>query len=205
MILIIDNYDSFVFNLAHYIHMAGAQVRVVRNDALSVDEALAMGADGIVLSPGPGRPEDAGICVEVARRAGDIPVLGVCLGHQAIGAAMGGKIVSAREIVHGKVSPITTQRTSVFSGLPKGFGVTRYHSLAIDRDTLPDVLRVTAETQDGEIMGVAHTQRPVHGVQFHPESIASDHGHGLIEAFVDMTRAMGNAGAPASSPAPGSV
>lgn len=189
MILVIDNYDSFVFNLAHYIHQAGGAAQVVRNDELSVEEALTSGADGVLLSPGPARPENAGICVDVVKNApADLPILGVCLGHQAIGAAFGATITTAEHILHGKTSPIETTGEGLFGDIPQRLTVTRYHSLVIDPATVPDDLRVTATADDGAIMGVSHTDRPWHGVQFHPESIASEHGHALIAAFVALTQ-----------------
>ena len=186
MLLIIDNYDSFTFNLVHYFQELGAATRVIRNDAMSAAEALALGADGIVLSPGPCDPDRAGICLDVLRQApADLPVLGVCLGHQAMGQVYGGKVVQAREIMHGKTSPITHDGTGVFAGLPSPFLATRYHSLAVD---LPETneLVVNARTADGEIMGLRHRTRPVHGVQFHPESIASEHGHAILKNFLDQ-------------------
>lgn len=186
MLLIIDNYDSFTFNLVHYFQELGAATRVIRNDAMSAAEALALGAEGIVLSPGPCDPDRAGICLDVLQQApADLPVLGVCLGHQAMGQVYGGKVVQAREIMHGKTSPITHDGTGVFAGLPSPFLATRYHSLAVD---LPETseLVVNARTADGEIMGLRHRTRPVHGVQFHPESIASEHGHAILKNFLDQ-------------------
>jgi anthranilate synthase component 2 len=187
MLLVVDNYDSFVFNLVHYVEQLGARTHVVRNDALSVEDALALAPQAVLLSPGPCTPAEAGICVDLIKTApADLPILGVCLGHQAIGAALGGRIVSAKEIRHGKVSPIAHDGTGVFEGLPSPFTATRYHSLAIDPAAVPNVLRVTARTSDGEIMGVAHADRPLHGVQFHPESIASEHGHRLLANFLNL-------------------
>ncbi|WBQ08929.1 aminodeoxychorismate/anthranilate synthase component II [Hyphomonadaceae bacterium ML37] len=186
MLLIIDNYDSFTFNLVHYFEELGARTRVIRNDVMSVEEALALGPRAVVLSPGPCDPDKAGICLELIRTApADLPILGVCLGHQAIGQVFGGKVVAAREIMHGKTSAITHDATGVFDGLPSPFTATRYHSLAV---ALPEVssLKVTARTNDGEIMGLAHETRPVHGVQFHPESIASQHGHELLANFLKL-------------------
>jgi len=186
MLLIIDNYDSFTFNLVHYFEELGARTRVIRNDVMSVEEALALGPRAVVLSPGPCDPDKAGICLELIRTApADLPILGVCLGHQAIGQVFGGKVVAARDIMHGKTSPITHDETGVFAGLPSPFTATRYHSLAV---ALPEVspLKVTARTADGEIMGLAHESRPVHGVQFHPESIASQHGHDLLANFLKL-------------------
>lgn len=186
-ILIIDNYDSFTWNLVHYLEEIGATTQVVRNDALSVDEALALKPDGIVLSPGPCTPNEAGICVELVQRAPDqLPILGVCLGHQSIGQAEGGKIVTAKEIRHGKLSAITHQAGPLFKGLPATFEVVRYHSLSIRADDLPDTLIADATTADGEIMAVRHVSRPVFGVQFHPESILTEHGHALFRNWLNQ-------------------
>jgi anthranilate synthase component 2 len=188
MLLIIDNYDSFTFNLVHYVQELGADTKVVRNDALSVAEALALDPAGVLLSPGPCDPDRAGICLELIEKAPDsLPILGVCLGHQAIGQVFGGKVIAAETVMHGKTSPILHEGDGVFAGLPSPFTATRYHSLAVDRDTLPDVLRVNARTEDGEIMGLSHRTRPVHGVQFHPESIASEYGHDLLANFLELT------------------
>jgi len=186
MFLLIDNYDSFVYNLWHFLGELGAEVLVKRNDALSVDEALALRPQGIVISPGPSDPDHAGICLDLVRRAGRIPLLGVCLGHQALGQAVGGKVVRAPEPMHGKLSAIHHDGTGVFAGLPNPFRATRYHSLVVERSSLPNTLRVTAWTEDGLIMGVAHRERPLHGVQFHPESIASVAGHSLLKNFLDL-------------------
>jgi len=187
MLLIVDNYDSFTFNLVHYFQELGATTRVIRNDAMSAEAALALGASGIVLSPGPCDPDRAGICLELIETAPHhLPILGVCLGHQAIGQVFGGEVVSAMEIMHGKTSPIEHDGTGVFAGLANPFTATRYHSLAVRPDSVPDVLRVTAKTQDGEIMGLSHRERPIHGVQFHPESIASEHGHDLLANFLAL-------------------
>ena len=187
MLLVIDNYDSFVFNLVHYVEELGAETHVARNDALTVDEALALKPEAVLLSPGPCTPAEAGICVELLKTApADLPILGDCLGHQAIGAAFGGRVIAAKDIRHGKTSPISHDGTGVFEGLPSPFTATRYHSLAIDPTSTPNMLRVTAQTPDGEIMGVAHAERPIHGVQFHPESIASEHGHRLLGNFMRM-------------------
>jgi anthranilate synthase component 2 len=188
MFLLIDNYDSFTYNLWHYLGELGAEVVVRRNDALTVDEALAMRPQGIVISPGPSDPDHAGICLELVRRAGRVPLLGVCLGHQAIGQACGGHVVRATVPMHGKVSLIRHDNSGVFAGLPNPFKATRYHSLVVDR-RLPNSLSVTAETEDGIIMGVAHRERPVHGVQFHPESIASEAGHDLLRNFLRLAAA----------------
>jgi len=186
-LLMLDNYDSFTYNLVQYFGELGAQVDTVRNDQITLDQIEAMDPDRICVSPGPCTPSEAGISVDLIRHfAGRKPILGVCLGHQAIGAAYGGTIVRAREIMHGKVSPVTHTGTDVFAGLPSPYTVTRYHSLAIERATLPDCLAVTAETADGEIMGVAHKTLPVYGVQFHPESILSEHGHALLRNFLEL-------------------
>ena len=186
MILLIDNYDSFTWNLVHYLGQAGAEVKVWRNDALSVDEALAMRPSGILISPGPCDPAQAGICVPLIRAAAEVrlPLFGVCLGHQAIGEAFGGRVVRASRIVHGKVEPITHDGSGVFTGLPSPLRATRYHSLTVEPETLPDALRVTATAADGTIMGLIHRDLPIEGVQFHPESIASEHGHAMIENFL---------------------
>jgi len=190
MILLIDNYDSFTYNLFHYLGELGAEVKVVRNDEITADAALALKPDGIVLSPGPCTPNEAGICMEVIRKAdGKVPILGVCLGHQAIGQVYGGKVVRAPEPMHGKMSTIHHTGKSVFRGLNNDFQATRYHSLTIDPPSVPDVLEVTATSEDGVIQGVMHKTHPVHGVQFHPESIASENGHALLENFLKLTRA----------------
>lgn len=187
MILLVDNYDSFTYNLYHYLGELGAKVLVRRNDALSVDEAMALAPDAIVISPGPGTPDDAGICLDlVAAAAGNIPVMGVCLGHQCIGQAFGGKIVRANLPMHGKVSRVLHRGEGLFAGLPSPVAETRYHSLVVDHATLPECLAITAETEDGIIMGLSHRTHPIHGVQFHPESIASDHGHAILRNFLDL-------------------
>ncbi|WP_299361171.1 aminodeoxychorismate/anthranilate synthase component II [uncultured Paracoccus sp.] len=182
----IDNYDSFTWNLVHYLGEAGARVEVVRNDALSVDEALARGAAGLLISPGPCDPAQAGIIVPLIRAAAEagVPVMGVCLGHQAIGEAFGGRVVRAARIVHGKVDDIHHDGTGLFAGLPSPLRATRYHSLTVDPDSLPAGLRVTATAADGSIMGLAHRDLPIEGVQFHPESIRSEHGHAMIQTFL---------------------
>jgi anthranilate synthase component 2 len=186
MILLIDNYDSFTWNLVHYLAELGAETRVVRNDALTVQDALALKPDAVLLSPGPCAPEQAGICLPLLRAAPEsLPILGVCLGHQAIGQAYGGQVVRAKTVMHGKTSSIHHQGRAVFAGLPDGFTATRYHSLAVERATLPDELEVTAWTDDGEIMGLSHHTRPVHGVQFHPESIATEGGRDILANFLD--------------------
>ena len=186
MLLLIDNYDSFTWNLVHYMGEAGAEVEVRRNDVLSVDEALAMNARGIVISPGPCDPAHAGIIVPLIRAAAErgVPLFGVCLGHQAIGEAFGGRVVRADRIVHGKTDAVTHDGTGVFAGLPSPLTATRYHSLTVEPETLPDCLRVTATTADGTIMGLVHRTLPIEGVQFHPESIASEHGHDMIRNFL---------------------
>ena len=194
MLLMIDNYDSFTFNLVQYFCELGEEVKVVRNDEVSLDEIAAMKPDRLVLSPGPCSPAEAGVCVPALQRfAGQLPILGVCLGHQSIGAALGGKVVRAREQMHGKTSVITTDEQGVFAGLPRQFTVIRYHSLAIERATLPECLHISAETEDGEIMGVRHKGSltdanfaPLEGVQFHPESILSEHGHAMLANFLKM-------------------
>jgi anthranilate synthase component 2 len=187
MLLLIDNYDSFTWNLVHFLGEEGAECVVRRNDALTAAEALAMKPEAIVLSPGPCTPDDAGICLDLIRLAASaVPILGVCLGHQAIGRAYGGKVVRARVPMHGKMSAIVHDNASVFRGLPKGFRATRYHSLVVERASLPSDLLVTAETEDGTIMGLAHRTHPVHGVQFHPESIATEHGHRMLANFLDL-------------------
>ena len=189
MILLIDNYDSFTWNLFHYLGELGAIVRVVRNDEITADQALKSGAQGIVLSPGPCTPNEAGICLEVIEKAaGTMPILGVCLGHQAIGQVYGGKIVRAPEPMHGKLSAIHHTGKSVFRGLNNDFLATRYHSLTIDPPSMPVALDVTATSDDGVIQGVMHKSHPVHGVQFHPESIASENGHALLNNFLAIAR-----------------
>jgi len=190
MLLLIDNYDSFTYNLYHYLGELGADVQVRRNDALTVSEALALRPDAIVISPGPCDPDRAGISLELARAAADrCPVLGVCLGHQAIAQAFGGKIVRAPQIMHGKLSPIEHEGEGLFQGLPSPFAATRYHSLIVEPASLPACLTVTARTAEGVIMGLAHRQRPVYGVQFHPESIATEHGHRLLRNFLAVVPA----------------
>lgn len=185
MLLMLDNYDSFTYNLVQYFGELGEEVRVLRNDQTTVAEIAALGPARICVSPGPCSPAEAGISVELIQHfAGKLPILGVCLGHQAIGAAFGGDIVRAKQIMHGKVSSITHQGTDVFAGLPSPFDVTRYHSLAIKRETLPDCLEITAQTDDGEIMGVRHKTMQIFGVQFHPESVLSEHGHALLKNFL---------------------
>jgi anthranilate synthase/aminodeoxychorismate synthase-like glutamine amidotransferase len=185
-VLIIDNYDSFTYNLVQYFGVLGSDVIVKRNDEISVGEAEALAPDRICISPGPGRPEDAGISNEIIRTLGaKTPVLGVCLGHQCIGAAFGGEIVSAPRLMHGKTSPVRHHGTGVFEDLPNPFEATRYHSLIVKRDTLPDSLEVTAETAEGEIMGLRHREFPIHGVQFHPESVLTGEGMALLRNFLN--------------------
>ncbi|HSZ50767.1 MAG TPA: aminodeoxychorismate/anthranilate synthase component II [Caulobacteraceae bacterium] len=187
MILVVDNYDSFTFNLVHYLNELGASTVVRRNDVMDTAEALAMGPDAVLLSPGPCTPNEAGICLELIESAPpELPILGVCLGHQAIGQAFGGKVVRARTLMHGKTSPVRHRGAGLFRDLPDGFTATRYHSLAVEPESLPDVLEVTAWTEDGEIMGLSHKSRPVHGVQFHPESIATEGGHKLLANFLTL-------------------
>jgi anthranilate synthase component II len=185
MILVIDNYDSFTWNLVHYLEEAGGRTKVVRNDEISVSEALAMKPDGVVLSPGPCTPNEAGICVELIRSAPEtLPILGVCLGHQAIGQAFGGTVSRAGRIRHGKLSTVTHEGASVFDALPSPLTVTRYHSLAVMQEDLPAMLTATAHSEDGEIMGLMHESRPVHGVQFHPESIRTEAGKEMVRNFI---------------------
>lgn len=192
MLLMIDNYDSFTFNLVQYFGELGAEVRVARNDEITLAEIAAMKPDHLVLSPGPCSPAEAGICVPAIQAfMGKLPILGVCLGHQSMGAALGGKIVRAQRQMHGKASTITTDQKGVFKDLPKDFSVIRYHSLVIEEDSLPQVLDITARSEDGEIMGVRHrelagTATPLEGVQFHPESILSEHGHAMLKNFLTL-------------------
>ena len=194
MFLLIDNYDSFTWNLYHYLGEVGAEVEVRRNDALTADAALALAPEGIVLSPGPCDPDRAGICLElVVKAAGRVPILGVCLGHQAIGQAFGGHIVRAPAPMHGKVSDIRHRGTGLFQGIPSPFVANRYHSLAVERDSVPDCLEVIAESDDGVIQGLVHRQHPLYGVQFHPESIATEHGHALLRNFLGLAAGAGTA------------
>jgi anthranilate synthase component II len=187
MILVIDNYDSFTFNLVQYLGELGAEMEVRRNDELSVDQIRELAPERIVISPGPCTPNEAGVSVEVIRQLGPTtPILGVCLGHQSIGAAFGGKIVRAAQLMHGKTSEITTTRQGVFAGLPERFTVNRYHSLAIEKDSCPRELETTAWTDEGEIMGVRHRELPIQGVQFHPESILTEHGHAMLKNFLEQ-------------------
>ncbi|MEM0936083.1 MAG: aminodeoxychorismate/anthranilate synthase component II [Pseudomonadota bacterium] len=186
MLLLIDNYDSFTYNLVHYLGELGAETRVVRNDALDVQRAMALRPDGIVLSPGPCDPARAGICLPLTQAAAEagIPLLGVCLGHQTIGEAFGGTVVQGAEIVHGKAGIIHHAQAGVFAGLPTPLSATRYHSLVVERESLPDTLEITAWLDDGTIMGLRHRSLPIEGVQFHPESIRSEHGHEMLRAFL---------------------
>ena len=189
MILLIDNYDSFTFNLVHFLGDVGATCRVVRNDAMDSQALLAMGPEAIVLSPGPCTPDEAGICLDlIAVAAGQVPILGVCLGHQAIGQVFGGTVQRAPMPMHGKVGRIEHSATDIFAGLPTPFEATRYHSLIVDRASLPPALTVTAWTEDGLVMGLRHRTLPIFGVQFHPESIASQHGHAILANFLAIAR-----------------
>ncbi len=189
MLLLIDNYDSFTYNLVHYLGELGAEVVVRRNDALDVQQAMAMRPDGIVLSPGPCDPDQAGICLSLTLAAAEarVPLLGVCLGHQTIGQAFGGRVIRAPQIVHGKLGAMHHSGAGVFSGLPSPLMATRYHSLVVERDSLPDCLEVTSWLEDGLIMGLRHRDLPVEGVQFHPESIRSEHGHAMLRNFLDQS------------------
>jgi len=190
MLLLIDNYDSFTYNLVHYFGELGADVKVVRNDAMDVQEAMGLGAEAIVLSPGPCDPAQAGICIPLTLAAAEagVPLLGVCLGHQTIGEAFGGKVVRAGEIVHGKMGTIHHAGQGLFRGLPSPFQATRYHSLIVERESLPECLEVTAWLEGGMIMGLRHRERLIEGVQFHPESIASEHGHQMLRNFLDEAK-----------------
>jgi len=187
MLVLIDNYDSFTYNLVHYLGELGAESVVIRNDKVTADEVMAMKPQAIVLSPGPCTPNEAGVCLDLIRVAGPtVPLLGVCLGHQSIGQAYGGKVIRAPHPMHGKLSTIENTGEGVFKGLPKRFEITRYHSLIVEKDSLPDCLKITAVTEDGIIMGLQHRTHPVHGVQFHPESIASQQGHALLGNFLAL-------------------
>lgn len=190
MLLLIDNYDSFTYNLVHYLGELGADVQVHRNDALNVQEAMALNPAGILLSPGPCDPDQAGICLALVEAAAETrtPLMGVCLGHQAIGQAFGGKVVRCHEIVHGKMGTMHHTGKGAFAGLPSPFQATRYHSLIVERESLPDCLEITAELEDGTIMGLQHRDLPIQGVQFHPESIRSEHGHAMLRNFTDMMK-----------------
>lgn len=190
MILVIDNYDSFTYNLVQYLGELGEEVVVRRNDEIDLEGIASLNPDHILISPGPCTPNEAGITLEVIERfKGEIPIFGVCLGHQAIGQAFGGKVIRAERLMHGKTSPIHHQGESVFAGLPSPFTATRYHSLIVERETLPDCLEITAETVEGEIMGLRHKQYAVEGVQFHPESIITDHGHQMLRNFLNRSKA----------------
>ena len=188
MILVIDNYDSFTFNLVHYLLELGAETKVVRNDAITAGEAIAMAPQAVLLSPGPCTPNEAGVCLDLIAAAAEtrLPLFGVCLGHQALGQAFGGTVVRAPQVMHGKTSAITHDGTGVFNGLPSPFQATRYHSLIVRDDDLPDCFAVNARSPDGHIMGMCHRDLPLHGVQFHPESIATEHGHDLIANFLTL-------------------
>ncbi|MEO0359420.1 MAG: aminodeoxychorismate/anthranilate synthase component II [Pseudomonadota bacterium] len=190
MLLLIDNYDSFTYNLVHYVGELGADVVVKRNDALDVQAAMALRPSAILLSPGPATPQQAGICLALTEAAAETntPLMGVCLGHQSIGESFGGTVTRCHEIVHGKMGTMHHTGKGLFHGLPTPFEATRYHSLIVDRDTLPDCLDITAELDDGTIMGLQHKTKPIHGVQFHPESIASEHGHALLKNFLDSVK-----------------
>ena len=190
MLLLIDNYDSFTYNLVHYLGDLGAEVEIRRNDQIDVQAAMAMNPAGIILSPGPCDPDQAGICLALTAAAAETstPLLGVCLGHQTLGQALGGKVARAGEIVHGKMGMMHHKGQGVFAGLPSPFAATRYHSLIVDRATLPDCLEITAELEDGTIMGLQHRDLPLHGVQFHPESIRSDHGHQMLQNFLNNVK-----------------
>ncbi|MBL1429948.1 MAG: aminodeoxychorismate/anthranilate synthase component II [Robiginitomaculum sp.] len=193
MLLVIDNYDSFTFNLVHYLEELGAETKVYRNDDKSVEEFLALNPSGILLSPGPCTPNEAGVCLELIEELpANIPLLGVCLGHQAIGQVFGGEVIAAKSIMHGKTSLINHSNTGVFTDIPARFTATRYHSLAVDPTSVPDCLEVNAWTDDGEIMGLMHRSLPIHGVQFHPESIASEYGHDLLQNFLNLCNKMAN-------------
>lgn len=190
MLLLIDNYDSFTYNLVHFLGELGADVVVKRNDALDVQQAMAMRPDAVLLSPGPCDPAQAGICLALVEAAAEVkmPLMGVCLGHQAIGEAFGGSVIRCHEIVHGKMGAMNHTGKGLFAGLPSPFEATRYHSLVVDRPSLPDCLEVTAELENGTIMGLQHKTLPIHGVQFHPESIKSEHGHALLDNFLKMIK-----------------
>jgi len=193
MFLLIDNYDSFTWNLYHYFLELGAEVTVVRNDEISVDDIRDMDLEGIILSPGPCTPDQSGICLDVIKAFGQtLPILGVCLGHQAIGQVLGGSVVRAKKVMHGKISAVEHQGTGIFHGISSPFNATRYHSLILERGNLPDCLEITAATADGTIMGIQHEDLPLYGVQFHPESIASDFGHQLLKNFINICKRHNN-------------
>ena len=191
MILVVDNYDSFTWNLVHYLREIGAEVRVERNDAISASQAIDCGASAVLISPGPGKPDQAGISLELVSACAETrtPLLGVCLGHQAIGQHFGGSVVRADEVMHGKTSLIIHDSSGLFEAVPSPFAATRYHSLVVDKDRLPNGLIVNAWADDGTVQGLRHAELPIHGVQFHPESIASEHGHRLLASFLDLARA----------------
>ena len=187
MLLVIDNYDSFTYNLVHYAQELGAETKVIRNDDMAAGQALSLGAKAVLLSPGPCTPNEAGMCLDlIAQAPEDLPILGICLGQQSIGQAFGGKVIRAKEIMHGKVSDIHHDGTGLFEGLDNPFKATRYHSLSVERESLPDCLAINGWTEDQEIMSLRHVTRPIHGLQFHPESIASENGHALIERFLKI-------------------
>ncbi len=190
MLILIDNYDSFTYNLVQYFGDLGAEIEIHRNDKITVEEIAAKNPQGVIISPGPGNPEQSGICLPMVKYASEhnLPLFGVCLGHQSIGQALGGDVIRAPAPLHGKVSKITHRNKSIFEALPSPLTATRYHSLIVDRETLPDCLEVTAETEDGLIMGLMHKEKPIHGVQFHPESIATEHGHKMLETFLKTTK-----------------
>lgn len=188
MIVLIDNYDSFTFNLVQYFGDLGQEVEVFRNDRITADEVVALSPKAVILSPGPSDPSHAGICLELIGKAAacSLPLLGICLGHQAIGQAFGGKVIRAKEPRHGKISPVIHKGKSLFSGIPSPFAATRYHSLIVERSSLPDCLEITAETEDGLVMGLSHRRLPICGLQFHPESIATENGHALLKNFLNL-------------------
>ena len=187
MLLVIDNYDSFTYNLVHYAQELGAETKVIRNDDMGAGQALSLGAKAVMISPGPKTPDEAGMCLDLLAQAPDtLPILGICLGQQSIGQAYGGKVIRAKQIMHGKVSDIHHDSTGLFEGLDSPFKATRYHSLSVERESLPDCLAINGWTEDQEIMSLRHKTRPIHGLQFHPESIASENGHALIERFLKI-------------------
>lgn len=187
MLLVIDNYDSFTYNLVHYAQEMGADTKVIRNDDMGAGQALSLGAKAVLISPGPKTPDDAGMCLDLLTQAPEnLPILGICLGQQSIGQAFGGKVIRAKQIMHGKVSDIHHDNTGLFEGLDTPFKATRYHSLSVERESLPDCLAINGWTEDGEIMSLRHKTRPIHGLQFHPESIASENGHALISKFLKI-------------------
>jgi len=195
MFLMIDNYDSFTYNLVQYFQILGVEMTVVRNDEITADAALNSGAEAIVLSPGPGRPENAGVMIELVRRAGDMPLLGVCLGHQAIAHAFGAKIVPAKRLMHGKISEVTHDGRGLFAGVENPFQAVRYHSLAVDRASLPESLIVTASSEDGEIMGLRHREKLIEGIQYHPESVLTRSGRRQLRNFIRLVREYRSGGA----------